>query len=57
MEVSVWLQLDRCTRGESCAGTHHVGGLVGLDMDALEKRKIMSIFLKKIRRFIVIVYK
>ena len=45
MEVSVWLQLGRSTRGESSAGTHYVGGLVGLDMVALEK-KIMSIYLQ-----------
>jgi hypothetical protein len=33
----VWLQLGRSTRGESSAGTHYLGGLVGVDIGALEK--------------------
>ena len=37
MEVTVWLQLGRCTGGESSAGTHYLGGLVGVDIDGLEK--------------------
>jgi hypothetical protein len=37
MEVSVWLQLGRSTRREHSAGTHYLGGLVGVDIDALEK--------------------
>jgi len=47
MELSVWLQLARSTRGNSFAGTHYLGGMVGSDMGALEKRKILSPYLQK----------
>jgi len=43
----VWLQFGRSTRGEGSACTRYVGGLVGLHIDVLEKRKIMSKYLQR----------
>ena len=47
MKGSVWLHLGRSTRGNSPACTHYDNSFLGLDMDALVKRKIMSVYLQK----------